>query len=114
MFQDGIATFYIIEHQQSNGDWCGSELSHFLFDGLPYMDKMGELGNHYRKLLEPQSASSSLWQKFGLHGYTVRAEAAAMLAAVGARHPGRAFRLVQRTVSQESKVLVTVKGKQVA
>lgn len=105
MRRDGTAKFFFVQHKNSRGDWDDSALAHFLFDGLPYNDAKGELGDHYRKLMHPQSASSGLWQKYGLHGYTERADADAMIAAIRERRPDREFRLVFRVIEQTTVVV---------
>jgi hypothetical protein len=104
MFRDGSAFYYLIQHKESTGRWVGSALPHMLFNELPYEDSQGDLGNHYRKLIAPQSASSKLWQKYGIHGYTKLADAQAMLAAVRERRPEQEFRIVYRISSQTTIV----------
>lgn len=105
MRRDGIASFFLIQHEDSRNDWVESALDHFLFDGLTWEEKRGPLGDHYRKLILPQSANCDLWQKFGLHGYVVRADADAMLAALKERRPDKPFRIVHRTISQHTEVM---------
>lgn len=105
MRSDGIVSFFFIEHEDSKGQWTTSALDHFLFDELPFDDKRGEVGDRYRALLEPQTASSNLWQKFGIHGYKRLPDAIATMKAMSERHPGRKFRIAGRTISQITEVI---------
>lgn len=106
MLIDGTASFAVIEHMQENGHWTTSALDHFLFADLTY-DQKRERGDELRALLAPQSANSDLWQRFGIHGFPTPEDAEACLAAVIEQHPDREFRIVWRTITQETKVLAT-------
>lgn len=100
MREDGAVTYFFVQHQDSQGQWTESALAHFLFDGLSSDEARGWLGDQYRALMEPQGANSSLWQKYGIHGYVERSDAEAVLRAVRERHLDRSFRVVQRIVVQ--------------
>jgi hypothetical protein len=107
---DGEVTYYLCQHWQEPygkvpGQWTESALEHFLFETLSYREAQGEVGDHYRELLDPQSASSDLWQKYGIHGFVVFRDAVNMLDALGERNPGRRFRIVRRTVSQKTEAV---------
>lgn len=114
MRSDGAAIFYFVQHEQKavNGtdsrrtEWVESDLGHFLFSGLQYTEKQGVIGDAYRALMAPQEASSPLWQKFGIHGYTEKEDAFKVLEAVRERNPDRKFRVVKRTIMQQTEVMV--------
>jgi hypothetical protein len=114
MRSDGAATFYLIQHEQKavNGthptrtEWVTSNLETFLFWDLPYGEVQGEVGNHYRELLRPQSANSDLWQKYGINGFVELADAEKAFFAVRNRNKDRRFRIIKRTIMQQTEVLV--------
>jgi hypothetical protein len=110
MRSDGTISFLVVQHFGSQHEsipksWSDSALEHFLFGEMSWADKVGEKGDHYRRLLEPQNASTPLWQKYGVNGYVDRAAADAVLEALRHEHPNREFRLVRRAISQISKVV---------
>lgn len=96
---DGIATYYLIQHQEESGRWVESALAHFLFSDLTYAQRC-KRGDKYRKMLAPQSASSDLWQKFGINGFEYKPDADTLLAEINNLHPKCAFRLVYRVSMQ--------------
>jgi hypothetical protein len=110
---DGAATFYFIQHRWQNEarDWTTSNIESFLFQGLSYEEKRGEKGDHYRNLLDKQSASTDLWQKYGVHGFVELEDAIALFEALKAEapeHQGKKhrFRIAKRTICQHTEVLV--------
>ena len=106
MRADGSAAFFFIQHKEkSSGRWVASALDIFLFDKMSHADKIGEKGDRYSALMDPQSASSALWQKFGIHGFEKMADARACLDAVRIENPDREFRLVVRAIVQHTEVV---------
>jgi hypothetical protein len=107
MRSDGTPVFYLVQHwdERNTQSWVESALDHFLFADLTYDEKRGDVGDCYRRLLEPQNASTDLWQRYGIHGFERRGDAMAALRAVADRHPDRRFRLVMRVVSQRTRVI---------
>lgn len=103
MFSDGTARFYMVQHADRHGRWVASALDAFLFGDMSYEDKRGAKGDRYRKILEPQSTNSPLWQKFGIHGFTTKKDAEAVIRALRAEHPDRRFRIVYRTITQHTE-----------
>lgn len=104
MRTDGWATFYVVQHLGRN-DWCDTDLSHVLFSPMSYAESTGPLGRRYRKVLEPQSACSALWQRFGIHGFVEHKDATKALRAAVAADPQTRFRLVQRQIAQHTEVV---------
>lgn len=112
MRADGEVTYFFIQHEtrprnSKYTEWVESALDQFLFHDLSYSDRRGDLGDHYRALMDPQSASSDLWQKYGIHGYVNRADACAILKALNDKGLDRRFRIVRRTVIQKTEVVQT-------
>jgi hypothetical protein len=105
MRSDGIVSFFFIQHQDSAGDWKTSALEHFLFDGLSYKEKQGEVGERYREAIRTQGSSTPLWQKYDVHGFADVKDAKRVLEMLRERHPKRAFRVVVRTISQVTEVV---------
>jgi hypothetical protein len=110
MRNDGEVSYYFCQHRKEphskiSGEWAESALDHFLFDTLTYKEARGEVGNHYRELLHPQSASSDLWQKYGINGFVNFRDAVNMLDALRERNPDRQFRIVRREISQKTEVV---------
>lgn len=109
MRADGEVTFYVIQHVW-NGvgeNWAGTgDGAGFLFDGLSYEQSQGRLGDHYRSLIAPQSASSDLWQRYGINGFEEKDDALRLLRELRALPscPHR-FRLVRRTMTRKQEVI---------
>lgn len=122
--KDGTATYYVVQHDHEDGQWCDTDLSHVLFRSLASKREQGALADYYRRLLAAQSASSDLWQRFHVNGFEDLKTANAMLEAVREAHrferneaergigkpahppevrPMR-FRLVERTRSQSTRM----------
>jgi hypothetical protein len=98
MRTDGTVDFFFIQHQDSRGEWAASALDHFLFENLPFSDKV----ERYRELLAPQSASSELWQTYGIHGFAFESDAREVLADLRVESPDTKFRIVRREVTQRT------------
>lgn len=113
---DGQVTYYKIQHWSSmsgrpeDATWVGSNLEHMLFDKMPFEENCGPRGKgaRYRALLSPQSASSELWQRFGINGFVDVDDAMACLLAVASERPGTPFRIVRQTVTQETCEVATL------
>jgi hypothetical protein len=113
MHLDGIETYLFVQHffdaEGARERWATTSLAHMLFDPLTYYEARGEIGNRYRALIEPQSASSPLWQRTGIHGYLANPDgyeaARQVLVALRERQPRHRFRLARRTVSQTTVIL---------
>jgi hypothetical protein len=106
LFSDGNAEYFCIQHQwKRDGRWADSNLAGFLFEDLSYTEKRGEVGDRYRSLLAPQSASSDLWQKYGIHGFVNRTDAEAALDALNKKRLEHKFRIVKRTLTQRTEVM---------
>jgi hypothetical protein len=107
---DGDVTYYAIEHHcgsWAKDSWVPSALDHFLFANLTSDQKNGPIGNRYRSLLHPQSATSDLWQRYGINGFVDKDDGLRMLQELRAL-PWRDdyyFRLVKRTLTQETLVV---------
>lgn len=104
MRTDGSVDYFFIQHEDSRGNWAASALDHFLFENLPFSDKVAgaEKGERYRELLKPQSASSELWQTYGINGFSFESDAREVLAALRVESPGTKFRIVRREVTQRT------------
>jgi hypothetical protein len=100
MTADGVATYYKVQHVGQNGDWVGTALDECLFRGLTWSVRSGPKGDFYRELLEPQSATSDLWQNHGIHGFAEKVDAAMVLRAVKRENPEMRLRLVCIRISQ--------------
>jgi hypothetical protein len=109
MRRDGTATYYIIEAVleacPGRPEWSGINLGNVLFEGLSSDDKRGPVGERLRAMLAPQQASSDLWQRYGIHGFTEIEDAKKVLAECRMRRWRTPFRLVQRSVTRESEVV---------
>jgi hypothetical protein len=113
MRNDGEVSYYFCQHWQewqepnstNSGEWVKSSLSDWLFDSLTYEEAKGEVGRRYSNLLRPQSASSDLWQKYGIHGFVNFRDAANMLDALRKRNPDHKFRIVRREIKQKTEVV---------
>lgn len=109
MRTDGDVTFYVIQHVWNGvgegwtetGDGAG-----FLFDGLSYEQRKGQLGDYYRALIKPHGALSDLWQRFGINGFEDKDDALRLLRELRAlpNCPHR-FRLVRRRIAREQTVV---------
>lgn len=102
---DGEALYFFVQHwgNPAGGtrrEWVESSLDHLLFGGMTDEQKRGEKAARYRELMHPQSASSDLWQRFGIHGYVKADDAFAAMGALQERHPKMRFRVVRRYVIQ--------------
>jgi hypothetical protein len=107
MRSDGAVVFFLCQHWQTgNARWVETALSHVLFDKLTYQDSNGVVGDRYRELLHPQSASSDLWQKYGIQGYANREDAEEMLTALRNQRPEMTFRIVKRHIMQTTEDLL--------
>lgn len=98
MRSDGTITFWFIQFKaiKPEPEWLTADLGHFLFtDPRP----TGEEVERLRALIEPQSASSDLWQRYGIHGFEEKDDALAVLRELR-RRGQREFRLVRRTIEQ--------------
>lgn len=104
MRSDGVVAYYKVQHVGQHG-WCGTALDHVLFGHLSWDDKQGEKGDRYRELLEPQSASSDLWQRYGVFGFTDHSDAWRAQHACRVENPEMEFRIVHITASQSTVVL---------
>jgi hypothetical protein len=109
MRRDGSATYFkieaLLEVCPGRPEWSGIDLGNVLFADLSFEDKRGELGDRYREMLAPQQASSALWQRYGIHGFVEREDAEKVLRECRLRRPGTEFRLVRRTITQETEVV---------
>lgn len=107
MRTDGAVTYFQIEHEEDWRDrWATSALEHLLFNNLTEKESRSHYGNRYRRLLSPQSASSEIWQKYGINGFIDLVDARKMIAALRARNPDMKFRIVKRTQTQFTEVVV--------
>lgn len=109
MRTDGEATYYVIQHVWNGvGErWTDTgEGAGFLFDNLTYEQRRGQLGDYYRSLIDPQSAGSALWQRFGINGFEDKDDALRLLRELRALPDcPHTFRLVQRTMSRTQTVV---------
>lgn len=108
IWRDGDVTFFLVEHRTADSPrWVATGLEGFLFGGLAYADRRGPVGDWRRKLIAPQSASSTLWQTYGIHGFEDALDARAVLDELRALPDRRAyeFRVVRRRIVQTTDVV---------
>lgn len=106
MRRDGTVMYFAVQHIDSSCRWVESALDHLLFKDLTYDQKKGPVGDAYRILLDPQSASSDLWQRYGIHGFVEVDDARRMLQAISERNPDMTFRVVCRSITQATTVVM--------
>lgn len=111
MRSDGEVTYFFVQHRwEGEGEWTTSDLGGFLFDGLSSEQVRGALGDRYRALMKPQTASSDLWQRYGIHGFLDEDDGREVLRELRALPKGtnrkrrHEFRLARRTITQETAV----------
>lgn len=106
MRSDGDVTYYKIQHSHTDEAWVSSALDHFLFKDLSRDEARGRVGDRYRELLAPQSASSDLWQRYGIHGFVEKDDGLRVLRELRAL-PGEQpeFRLVKRHIVQVTEAV---------
>lgn len=98
--------YYVIEfHYDDVKDWRDIDASYILFRNMTNSDKRGAKANRYRELLVPCSASSELWQQYGIHGFEVLDDAAAVLTALRVEDPDTRYRIVRRSSSRQTTVV---------
>lgn len=109
MREDGIVSYYLIQHRQEDSKgritWVESDLGHLLFHKLSYNDRKGETGDFYRDLLKPQSATSVLWQRYGINGYEYLNEAEATKSNLYRENADMQFRIVRMLQVQDTYVV---------
>jgi len=103
---DGAVTYYFIQHiNQLASGWSGTALDYFLFEGMSFEEKGGELASYYRNLISKQGASTPLWQKFGINGFVDLEDAKETLKALQNRRPNSQFRVARRMIMQHTEVI---------
>lgn len=109
MRSDGEALYFFVQHWGSSGgphkSWVASSLDHLLFAGMTFEEKRGAKAGEYRELMKPQSASSDLWQRFGINGFVDEEDAFRALDALKERRPDMRFRVVRRHITQTTEVV---------
>jgi hypothetical protein len=110
MRSDGDVTFFFVQHfQERNGrGWVASSLDHLLFTGMTFDERRGGRADRYRELMQPQMASSDLWQRYGINGYVNPDDAFAVLDALRERRPDMRFRVVKRRITQTTTAIERV------
>ena len=94
---DNQIEYFIIQHKNNFDEWIPTNLANALFNNLSFADKVSgaQKSNRYRELLEPQSASSDLWQEHNINGYTDVKDAHKTLTVLRVEYPFIKFRIVR-------------------
>jgi hypothetical protein len=100
--KDGELIYYRVQHKQTNGSWVDSDLPYMLFSGLHPADRDGEVGDRYRTIIAEQSASTPLWQEYGVTGFVEPGHAWVALRAVREQR-GDPLRVVRIHESQRTE-----------
>lgn len=108
MRSDGEVTYYFIQHGADGrrGSWVSSSLDHLLFGDMTAEEKRGGQAARYRELTRPESASSDLWQRYGINGFVDPDDAFAVLTALQERKPDMRFRVAKRHIIQTTTAVV--------
>lgn len=96
MRNDGLWTFFQIQHLQTDGAWMQSSFDYF---GTPPFND-GDVDRHLKF-----SASGDCWQQTGQHGTYDQEYAEMCLRAMQKKHTETTFRLVLQVVSQKTLAL---------
>lgn len=117
MRADGTVTYFrvqaVLAVNPEEPRWSDVAVDALLFEGIGRDEARGELGRRYKALLEPQSASSDLWQCYGIHGFEHKEDVLALYEALRERRPDYDFRVVKRTQSQRTLVVAGMVSKRV-
>lgn len=105
---DGKFEIYLIQHQQSDGKWVGSNLDRF---GTPYVHGLSidprtpDARIFSRYTYNGFSANGCCWQQTGVHGTFDKAAALEALQWMTEKHKGYRFRIVCRMFEQTTNVV---------
>lgn len=104
--REGAFTFYRVQHEDSKGRWCDSDVGHFLFAHLSFEQKRSEEATRRRELAGKENP---LWQKLGEHGFLDMQDAIGVYLTMYKDHPDRNFRIIRihQTKSIEQVVHLT-------
>lgn len=103
---EGNVSFYVVQHRHpEEEEWSDTDLSHVWFSPMSYDERRGAVAAHLRDLLAKQGASTPLWQRYGLHGFTEEADALQALVTSRATTSALEFRLVFRHMSRSQEVI---------
>lgn len=105
MWTDGIADYYRVQHRDSTGLWCDTDIGHILFRDMTYTQKRSPLAECFREVLAKEGASTDLWQRYGLYGFEHREDAQVALGYCRAHAGSMVFRLVRRIMTRQQEVI---------
>lgn len=89
---NGAFTYYRIQHKDSKGRWCNSDLGEFIFSGMTYGERTSRHADEIRNVI---SREHDLWQIMGENGFLKLGDVLRAYEIIKKYNQNRKFRIVR-------------------
>lgn len=123
LHNDGDFTIYKVEvlnHYDSGPAW--QDWTSMYYGGkspvpsipVRHANKKDRMRGHEKEPFQSYTACGDCWQQTGIHGFFDRSKAHKLVELLLKHNPEDQFRIIEQCISQHTRVVLTVKGKEKA